>query len=58
MTSDRAQIGFEAFEARYRALSGNLSYGICRCDLDGRFLEVNEAMVKMLGMLQKRSSWP
>jgi diguanylate cyclase (GGDEF)-like protein/PAS domain S-box-containing protein len=46
---DRAQIGLRHSEARYRALAGNLSYGICRCDLDGRFLEVNAAMVKMLG---------
>jgi diguanylate cyclase (GGDEF)-like protein/PAS domain S-box-containing protein len=46
---DRAQIGLRHSEARYRALAGNLSYGICRCSLDGKFLEVNEAMVKMLG---------
>src|SRR5712664_2682999 len=46
---DRAQIGLRHSEARYRALAGNLSYGICRCDRDGKFLEVNEAMVKMLG---------
>jgi diguanylate cyclase (GGDEF)-like protein/PAS domain S-box-containing protein len=46
---DRAQIGLRHSEARYRALAGNLSYGICRCDLDGKFLEVNEAIVKMLG---------
>jgi len=43
------KIGLRHSEARYRALAGNLSYGICRCDLDGKFLEVNEAMVKMLG---------
>ena len=30
-------------------MAGNLSYGICRCDLHGKFLEVNDAMVKMLG---------
>src|SRR5439155_11318409 len=30
-----------------------LSYGICRCDRDGKFLEVNEAMVKMLGYASK-----
>src|SRR6266487_1370853 len=36
-------------EARYRALAGNLSYGICRCSRDGGFLEVNEAMIRMLG---------
>jgi len=50
---DRAQIGLRHSEARYRALSGNLSYGICRCDLDGKFLEVNQAMVKMLGYSSK-----
>ncbi len=46
---DRTQNGLRHSAARYRALAGNLSYGICRCDLDGKFLEVNEAMVKMLG---------
>jgi len=50
---DRAQIGLRHSEARYRALAGNLSYGICRCDRDGKFLEVNEAMVKMLGYASK-----
>jgi diguanylate cyclase (GGDEF)-like protein/PAS domain S-box-containing protein len=50
---DRAQIGLRHSEARYRALAGNLSYGICRCDRDGKFIEVNEAMVKMLGYASK-----
>jgi diguanylate cyclase (GGDEF)-like protein/PAS domain S-box-containing protein len=50
---DRAQNGLRHSEARYRALAGNLSYGICRCDLDGKFLEVNEALVKMLGYASK-----
>jgi len=50
---DRAQIGLRHSEARYRALAGNLSYGICRCGRDGKFLEVNEAMVKMLGYASK-----
>ncbi len=50
---DRAEIGLRHSEARYRALAGNLSYGICRCCLDGKFLEVNEAMVKMLGYASK-----
>jgi len=49
----RAQDRLRHSEARYRALAGNLSYGICRCDLDGKFLEVNEAMVKMLGYASK-----
>jgi diguanylate cyclase (GGDEF)-like protein/PAS domain S-box-containing protein len=46
---DRAEKDLRRSEARYRALAGNLSYGICRCGLDGGFLEVNEAMIKMLG---------
>jgi diguanylate cyclase (GGDEF)-like protein/PAS domain S-box-containing protein len=46
---DRAEKDLRRSEARYRALAGNLSYGICRCSLDGRFLEVNEAMTGMLG---------
>jgi diguanylate cyclase (GGDEF)-like protein/PAS domain S-box-containing protein len=46
---DRAEKALRHSEARYRALAGNLNYGICRCALDGRFLEVNEAMTRMLG---------
>jgi PAS domain-containing protein len=30
-------------------LAGNPHYGICRCSLDGKFLEVNDAMTKMRG---------
>jgi diguanylate cyclase (GGDEF)-like protein/PAS domain S-box-containing protein len=36
-------------EARYRALVGNLAYGMCRCSDDGKFLDVNQALVTMLG---------
>jgi diguanylate cyclase (GGDEF)-like protein/PAS domain S-box-containing protein len=46
---DRAEKDLRCSEALYRALAGNLSYGICRCSLDGRFLEVNEAMMRILG---------
>jgi diguanylate cyclase (GGDEF)-like protein/PAS domain S-box-containing protein len=46
---DRAERDLGRSQARYRALVGNLNYGICRCSLDGDFLEVNEAMMKMLG---------
>src|SRR5437660_7724111 len=46
---DRAENELRRSEARYRALAGNLSYGICRCGLDGEFLEMNEAMIRMLG---------
>src|SRR5467141_5386306 len=49
----RAQNRLRHSETRYRVLAGNLSYGICRCDRDGKFLEVNEAMVKMLGYASK-----
>src|SRR5213080_1571429 len=50
---DRAQNSLRHSKALYRALAVNLSYGICRCDLDGKFIEVNEAMVKMLGYASK-----
>ncbi len=46
---DRAEKDLGRSEARYRALTGNLNYAICRCGLDGSFLEVNEAIVTMLG---------
>jgi diguanylate cyclase (GGDEF)-like protein/PAS domain S-box-containing protein len=36
-------------EARYRALVGNLAYGMCRCSMEGQFLDVNQALVTMLG---------
>jgi diguanylate cyclase (GGDEF)-like protein/PAS domain S-box-containing protein len=36
-------------EARYRALVGNLAYGICRCNGKGKFLDVNPALATMLG---------
>jgi diguanylate cyclase (GGDEF)-like protein/PAS domain S-box-containing protein len=36
-------------EARYRALVGNLTYGMCRCSIEGNFLDVNQALVTMLG---------
>ena len=36
-------------EAHYRALVENPTYGICHFDVDGRFLDVNEALVAMLG---------
>jgi diguanylate cyclase (GGDEF)-like protein/PAS domain S-box-containing protein len=46
---NRAEKELGRSEAHYRALAGNLSYGICRCGLDGKFLEVNEAIIRMLG---------
>jgi diguanylate cyclase (GGDEF)-like protein/PAS domain S-box-containing protein len=46
---DRIEKALRHSEAHYRALVENPTYGICRFDVDGRFLEVNEAMVTMLG---------
>jgi diguanylate cyclase (GGDEF)-like protein/PAS domain S-box-containing protein len=45
---DRAERELRRLRAQYRALAGNLSYGICRCDLEGAFLDVNQALLKML----------
>jgi diguanylate cyclase (GGDEF)-like protein/PAS domain S-box-containing protein len=45
---DRAERELRRLRAQYRALAGNLSYGICRCDLEGSFLDVNQALLRML----------
>src|SRR5215813_7282437 len=37
-------------EARNRDLVANSIYGICRASIDGNFLDVNAALVAMLGM--------
>jgi diguanylate cyclase (GGDEF)-like protein/PAS domain S-box-containing protein len=50
---DRAQEKLRHSEAHYRALVGNLSYGICRCSLEGQFLDVNRALLAMLGYASK-----
>jgi diguanylate cyclase (GGDEF)-like protein/PAS domain S-box-containing protein len=36
-------------QARYRAVVGSPTYGMCRCNIRGRFLDVNQALVTMLG---------
>lgn len=36
-------------ETRYRSLVESAVYGIYRCDLEGKFLDVNPALVAMLG---------
>jgi diguanylate cyclase (GGDEF)-like protein/PAS domain S-box-containing protein len=41
-------------EAHYRALVENPTYGICHFDVGGRFLDVNEALVAMLGYGSKQ----
>src|SRR5271156_3918036 len=46
---DRTERRLRHSEARYRALVGNLAYGICRCNVKGKFLDVNPALATMLG---------
>ena len=46
---DRTEKRLRHSEARYRALVGNLIYGICRCNIKGKFLDVNPALATMLG---------
>jgi diguanylate cyclase (GGDEF)-like protein/PAS domain S-box-containing protein len=46
---DRAEKKLRHSEAHYRALVGNLTYGMCRCNKDGGFLDVNQALITMLG---------
>jgi diguanylate cyclase (GGDEF)-like protein/PAS domain S-box-containing protein len=46
---DQSERKLRHSEARYRALVGNLTYGMCRCSSEGNFLDVNQALVTMLG---------
>ena len=54
---DQSEKKLRHSEARYRALVGNLTYGMCRCGGKGNFLDVNQALVTMLGYASERSSW-
>lgn len=45
----RVEKTIQHWEAHYRALMGNVSFGICRCGMEGQFLDVNQALVTMLG---------
>lgn len=40
-------------QSLYRALVENPAYGICRCDAEGKILDVNQAFVAMLGYSTK-----
>jgi diguanylate cyclase (GGDEF)-like protein/PAS domain S-box-containing protein len=46
---DRTEKRLRHSEARYRALVGNLTYGICRCNIRGKLLDVNPTLATMLG---------
>jgi diguanylate cyclase (GGDEF)-like protein/PAS domain S-box-containing protein len=51
---DRVEKELRHSEAHYRALLENPTYGICRFDMSGQFLDVNEALVTMLGYGSKQ----
>jgi diguanylate cyclase (GGDEF)-like protein/PAS domain S-box-containing protein len=51
---DQSEKKLRHSEARYRALVGNLTYGICRCSQKGNFLDVNQALVTMLGYSSRK----
>jgi len=51
---DQAENRLRHSEARYRALVGNLTYGMCRCGRKGNFLDVNQALVTMLGYASRK----
>src|SRR5437667_8697672 len=40
-------------QSLYHALVDNPAYGVCRCDAQGKFLNVNQALVAMLGYATK-----
>jgi len=46
---DRAEKELHRSQALYRALVENPTYGICRCTVAGKFLDVNQVLVTMLG---------
>src|SRR6202046_1457320 len=50
---DQSEKNLRHSEARYRALVGNLTYGMCRCSSKGEFLDVNQAVVTMLGYVSR-----
>ncbi len=51
---DQSERKLRHSEARYRALVGNLTYGMCRCGEKGNFLDVNQALVTMLGYASRK----
>jgi diguanylate cyclase (GGDEF)-like protein/PAS domain S-box-containing protein len=50
---DHAERKLRRSEAHYRALVGNLVYGMCRCSTEGTLLNVNQTLVTMLGYTSK-----
>lgn len=52
---DLAQKELRRSEARYRALAGNLNYGIFHCNSDGQFIDANQTFLSILGVESKDS---
>ena len=50
---NRVEKKLQRSEAHYRALMGNAAFGICRCGMEGQFMDVNWALVTMLGYESK-----
>lgn len=46
---NRVEKALQQLVARYRALIENPTFGICQIDVDGKFVDVNQTLVKMLG---------
>lgn len=46
---EEAEKALRHSQSLYRSLVDNPAYGVCRCDVDGNFLDVNRALVTMLG---------
>jgi len=51
---DRAEKKLRLSEARYRALVGNLAYGMCRWNMEGKLVDANPALVTMLGYASRK----
>ena len=50
---DEARKALRHSQSLYRALVDNPAYGIGRCDAEGKFLDVNQALATMLGYTTK-----
>ena len=50
---NRAEKRLQRTEAHYQALMRNSAFGICRCGMQGQFMDVNWALVSMLGYESK-----
>src|SRR5208282_6884267 len=46
---EEAEKALRHSQSLYRALVENPAYGICRCDAEGKILDVNDAFLGMLG---------